>query len=115
MSYMLLIMEPRGQRAERSEVQGREVYERMLAYAAALKQRGVLLAANALKRDALRLTAERGHAQVLDGPFTESKELIGGFFLVNCNTRDEALAIARECPAAAWASIEVREIGACYE
>jgi hypothetical protein len=115
MSYMLLIMEPRGQRAARSAVQGREVYERMLAYAAALKQRGVLLAANALKSDALRLSMEQGRAQVLDGPFTESKELIGGYFLIDCGTRDEALAIARDCPAAAWASIEVREIGTCYE
>jgi hypothetical protein len=115
MSYMLLIMEPRGQRAERSAVQGREVYERMQQYAAALKQRGVLLGANALKSDALRLTVAQGRAQVLDGPFTESKELIGGFFLVDCGTRDEALAIARDCPAAAWASIEVRELGTCYE
>ena len=98
MSYMLLIMEPRGQRAARSAIQGREVYERMLAYAAALKQRGVLLAANALKRDALRLSMEQGRAQVLDGPFTESKELIGGYFLIDCATRDEALAIARDCP-----------------
>jgi hypothetical protein len=115
MSYMLLIMEPRGQRAERSAVQGREVYQRMQEYAAVLKQRGVLLAGNALKGDALRLSVQQGRAQVLDGPFTEAKELIGGYFLVDCGTRDEALAIARECPAAAWASIEVREIGTCYE
>ena len=115
MSYMLLIMEPRGQRAERSAVQGREVYERMLGFAATLKQRGVLVSANALKSEALRLTVEDGRAQILDGPFTESKELIGGFFLLDCGTRDEALAIARDCPAAAWASIEVREIGTCYE
>jgi hypothetical protein len=58
---------------------------------------------------------QQGRAQVLDGPFTESKELIGGYFLIDCGTRDEALAIARDCPAAAWASIEVREIGTCYE
>ena len=67
----------------------------MLGYAAALKQRGVLLAANALKSDALRVTMERGRAQVLDGPFTESKELIGGYFLLDCGTRDEALSPAR--------------------
>jgi len=115
MAYMLLIMEPCGQRAGRSAVQGREAYERMLAYSAVLKQRGVLLAANALKSEALRLTVEQGRAQVLDGPFTESKELIGGYFLLDCGTRDEALTMARDCPAAAWASIEVREIGTCYE
>ncbi len=115
MAYLLLIIEPRGQRAARSAVQGREAYERMLGYAAALKQRGVLLAANALKREALRVTVEAGRAQVRDGPFTESKELIGGYFLLDCGTRDEALTLARDCPAAAWASIEVRELGTCYE
>jgi hypothetical protein len=115
MSYMLLVMEPRGQRTGRTGAQGREIYARMLEYAANLKQRGVLLAANALKSEALRLTVAQGRAQVLDGPFTESKELIGGYFLIDCGTRDEAVAIARECPAAAWASIEVREIGTCYE
>jgi hypothetical protein len=115
MSYMLLVMEPRGQRSGRTAPEGREVYERMLQYAASLKERGVLLAANALKSEALRLTVTQGRAQVLDGPFTESKELIGGYFLIDCGTREEALALARECPAAAWASLEVREIGTCYE
>ena len=49
-----------------------------------------------------------------DGPFAEVKEMIGGFFLVDCATRDEALAIARRCPAAQWASVEVRETGPCF-
>jgi hypothetical protein len=40
--------------------------------------------------------------------------MVGGFFLLNCATREEALAIAAECPAAAWASVEVRATGPCY-
>jgi hypothetical protein len=52
---------------------------------------------------------------VLDGPFTEAKELIGGFFLLDCDTREQALAFANACPAAEWATIEVRETGPCYE
>ena len=45
---------------------------------------------------------------------TEAKELIGGYFLLNCDTREEALDYARQCPAAEWAMIEVRGIGPCY-
>jgi len=115
MSYMLLIREPRGQRAQRSEAEGRALYQRMLEFAASLKARGLLLAAEALTREELQLRSAAGRAQLLDGPFTESKELIGGFFLVSCAQREEALALAHECPALEWASIEVREVGTCYE
>jgi hypothetical protein len=51
---------------------------------------------------------------VLDGPFAEAKEMVGGFFLVDVPTREEAVALARECPAAEWAEIEVRALGPCY-
>jgi hypothetical protein len=115
MAYLLMIREPRGQRAQRSEAEGRAVYERMSRFAGDLKARGLLLAAEALKSEELQLRSANGRAQLVDGPFTESKELIGGFFLVRCAQRDEALALARECPALEWASIEVREVGTCYE
>jgi hypothetical protein len=115
MSYLLLIREPRGQRAQRSEAQGRAVYQRMLEFAGSLKARGLLLAAEALTSAELQLRGEGARPQLVDGPFTESKELIGGFFLVNCADREAALALARECPALEWASIEVREIGTCYQ
>jgi hypothetical protein len=56
-----------------------------------------------------------GRRTLVDGPFSESKEMVGGFFLVDCRTREEAVAIAAECPAAEWATVEVRAYGACYE
>ena len=56
----------------------------------------------------------KGESLVFDGPFAETKEMVGGFFLLDCATREEAVAIARECPAAEWATIEVREVAPCY-
>lgn len=53
--------------------------------------------------------------EAMDGPFAEAKEMIGGFFLLTCETQEEAIAVARECPAAAWATVEARELGPCYE
>jgi hypothetical protein len=41
--------------------------------------------------------------------------MIGGFFLVGCRTREEAIAIAAECPAAEWCTVEVRAVAPCYE
>ena len=115
MSYMLLIVEPQGQRASRAPQAGRGVYSRMLDYAESLKTRGVLLASDSLRAPAARLSIRAGRQSVIDGPFTESKELIGGFFLLDCATREQALSLAAECPAAEWAAIEVREVGPCYE
>ena len=53
--------------------------------------------------------------QLSDGPFAEAKEMVGGFFLLNCATREEALAIAADCPAAEWCTVEVRALAPCYE
>jgi len=115
MAYLLLIVEPPGQRRDRGMESGRAVYEQMLRYADTLKARGVLMATQSLKSEYARLTVRGGKRNVVDGPFTEAKELVGGFFLLDVKTREEALALAGECPAAQWATLEVRETGPCYE
>jgi hypothetical protein len=115
MSYMLLIVEPRGQRHERTLNEGQGLYQRMVDYGESLKKQGLLVATNSLKEPAVRLTVRGGKPSVVDGPFTEAKEFVGGFYLLTCDTRDQALALAQQCPAAEWATIEVREIGPCYE
>ena len=114
MSYMLLIVEPVGQRRERSEAEGHRVYEQMLRFADTLKARGVLRASESLGSGARRLQKRDGRPDIVDGPFAEAKEMVGGFFLLDVASEDEALAIAAECPAAAWCSVEVRQIGPCY-
>lgn len=117
MAYMLLIMEPPGQRATRTEAEGHEVYEQMTRFAASLKQRGLLQGAESLSwRDGTpaRIQVREGQARLLDGPFAEAKEMVGGYFLLDCDSREQALAIARECPAARWATVEVRKLGPCY-
>jgi hypothetical protein len=115
MSYMLLIVEPHGQRRARTLEQGRDVYQRMLDYAERLKGEGALIATNSLREPAVRLDLHAGKPRVIDGPFTESKEFVGGFFLLDCPSREQALRYASQCPAAEWATIEVREVGPCYE
>lgn len=113
-SYMLLIIEPVGQRQERTEDEGRALYDRMLRFADELKQRGLLLAAQSLKTEAARLQVRNGKRALVDGPFAEAKEMVGGYFLLDCATHADAVAIAEECPAAQWATVEVREFGPCF-
>lgn len=116
MAYMLLIVEPRGQRAERSREEGERLYAAMLDFGQGLAARGVLRASESLRTDdhAVRLDAVDGKTRLRDGPFTEAKEMVGGFYLLDVATRDEAVDIARRCPAAAWATVEVRECAPCY-
>jgi hypothetical protein len=114
MAYMLLIVEPVGQRAERGVEAGQQLYERMLGFTQELKDAGVLMASSSLATAATRLRREAGAPFVTDGPFTESKEMIGGFFLVDCASHAEAVQWAVRCPAASWATVEVRETGPCF-
>lgn len=116
MPYMLLITEPRGQREARTEAEGRGAYEQMTRFGDALKARGLLLAVSSLRGDheGVRVQKRDGQTRLLDGPFTEAKEMVGGFFLLGVESRADALAIAADCPAAEWATVEVRETGPCY-
>jgi hypothetical protein len=117
MSYMLLIIEPPEQRRARTEAEGREAYASMQRFGEALRAEGKLLAVESLasQSGAVRVQVRQGNAQLLDGPFAEAKEMVGGFFLIACANLDEAIAIARRCPAAEWATVEVRAVAPCYD
>lgn len=117
MSYMLLIIEPVGQRATRTEAEGREAYAVMQRFAEGLAAQGKLKAVESLasQAQAVRISHAGGKPQMLDGPFAEAKEMIGGFFLLQNVTREEALAAAHACPAAQWATVEVRALAPCFD
>ena len=116
MAYALLVVEPLGQRRTRSDAEGRAVYARMEQFSQQLQRRGLLQISQSLKTGTSDArVAVRGESVIVtDGPFAEVKEVIGGFFLLTCETRDQAIEIARQCPAAQWATIEVRELGPCF-
>ena len=117
MAYMLLIMEEPAQRATRTDAEGREVFDRMVRWGNGLKERGLLKSMESLSSpnaEAARVQVRAGKSSLMDGPFAEAKEMVGGFFLLSCDTREQALALARECPAAEWATVEVRKLGPCY-
>ncbi|MDB5965830.1 MAG: hypothetical protein JWQ72_2330 [Polaromonas sp.] len=117
MAYMLLIVEDPRQRHTRTEAEGKAVYERMMRFGNELQASGRLLSGESLgsAEHGARVTVRGGRAQVVDGPFAEAKEMVGGFFLIDCQTWAEAVDIAQRCPAAEWATVEVRSLGPCYE
>jgi hypothetical protein len=116
MAYALVIMEPPGQRQSRTEAEGRAVYERMVRFSEELRGRGLLTLAQSLASDSsgARVRVQNQQASIVDGPFAEAREMVGGFLLLTCETLAQALDIARQCPAAEWATVEVRELGPCF-
>ena len=114
---MLLIIEPPGQRATRTLAEGQAAYDAMRRFGEKLQERGQLVAVESLasQRSAARVERRGEKVTVVDGPFAEAKEMIGGFFMIDVAGRDEALAIAAECPAAQWCQVEVRPLAPCFD
>ena len=89
-----------------------EAIAEMSKYNESLSQAGVLLALDGLQSTAkgARVSFQGGRPSVTDGPFTESKELIGGYWLIQARSREEAVEWASRCPAADGDVIEVRQV-----
>ena len=80
------------------------------AYAESLADAGVLVSAEVLQPSAntTTLTLQNGSPQVQDGPYADTKEQLGGTFVLDVPDLDAALAWAEKCPAAQWGTIEIR-------
>ncbi len=84
----------------------------MMAYNEALKKAGVLLALDGLHPPSMgaRVSFAGGKPVVTDGPFTEVKEVIGGYWMIQVASREEAIEWARRCPASDNEVIEIRQV-----
>jgi hypothetical protein len=86
--------------------------EESLAYDEELTKSGHFIAAKALDsvHTATTVRVRNGKVSTTDGPFAETKEVLGGFVLINVRDLDEAIQIASKIPLARWGSIEVRPV-----
>src|SRR5437870_6962815 len=98
----MMIMYP-GKKAETSALPDEKVIAAMMKYNEELVKAGVLLALDGLMPTAKgsRIRFPSGRAVVQDGPFTEAKELVGGYWMIQVKSKEEAIAWASRCPASA--------------
>jgi hypothetical protein len=110
MRFMLTIQVDEAREAGRTDEEGRQLMAAHAAYIEAMKAAGVYLGSAALhpSDEATRLQAVAGQVSVIDGPFTETKEVIGGFYLMEVASREEAIAWAHRCPNAGRDTLELR-------
>lgn len=110
--YMLLIYsDPTGFEAL-SESQAQEAIAAYGAYTEALQKAGVLRGANRLRPTSTATTVrlKSGKTEVLNGPYAETREQLGGYYLVDVPDLDAALSWAARCPGAAHGVVEVRPV-----
>ena len=108
MQYMLLIYEDDAERVEMMD-------ERMPhcgAYVEAMKKAGIYVVGERLRAisSTTSVRVANGRTQVIDGPYVESKEQLGGFHLIDVPDLDTALAWAARCPSASRGIVEVRPV-----
>jgi hypothetical protein len=112
MQYMLLIYGDERATEAMPREQMTEIINAHMAYSQALKDAKVWVASNRLRPISAATTVRirDGQTKVVDGPFAETKEQLGGYYLVDAPDLDAALSWAARCPAARYGTVEVRPI-----
>lgn len=112
MRYMLLIYGDETADADVSPEQWQEVIEAHGAFAAEARERGMLESGDALQPTATATTVRirSGKTITTDGPFAETKEQLGGFYILDCEDLDEAIEMAGKLPLSESSSVEIRPI-----
>jgi hypothetical protein len=112
MKYLCLAYEEEKKLNALSKSEWGALRDETLAYVEELRKDGCLIAAEPLQsvRTAATVRVRDGKLSRTDGPFAETKEQLGGFFLINARNLNEAIAVASKWPSARLGSIEVRPI-----
>lgn len=112
MRFMLLMIPGGYEAAPPGTVPPAEAVEKMMRFNEQLKEAGVLITLDGLHPPSMgaRVSFKDGKPVVTDGPFTESKEVIGGYWMIEVASREEAIAWATRCPASANEVIEIRQV-----
>lgn len=112
MHYLLLIYSEESAASRMSREDGMALMGAYMAYTHALREAGVLISGEPLQptASATSVRVRNGKTELIDGPFAETKEQLGGYYLIDVADADEALHWAARCPGAEHGTLEVRPI-----
>jgi len=110
MRFMVLV--PGTPESERGEMPSTELLEAMTKYNEELVKAGVMLAGDGLRptSEGAKVRFEGGERTVIDGPFTEAKEIVAGYWIWQCGSREEAIEWLKRAPFDGGTEIELRAI-----
>jgi hypothetical protein len=112
MRFMMLMIPKGYETATPGTMPDAKAVEAMMKYNESLQKAGVLLALDGLHPPSMgaRVTFSGGKPKVTDGPFSEAKEVLGGYWMIQVKSREEAIEWASRCPASDNEIIEVRQV-----
>jgi hypothetical protein len=112
MQYLLMLYSQEDGWSKMSEPEQQQAMAAYGAYSEALKKAGALVNSNRLKPTSTATTVRvaDSKSQVLDGPYVDSKEQLGGYYLIEAPDLDAALSWASRCPGASHGVVEVRPV-----
>ena len=109
----MMLMIPKGyENAAPGAMPDAKAVEAMMKYNESLQKAGVLLALDGLHPPSMgaRVTFPGGKPQVTDGPFSEAKEVVGGYWMIQVRSKEEAIEWAKRCPGSENEVIEIRQV-----
>jgi hypothetical protein len=112
MRFMMLMIPKGYESASPGTVPDAKAVEAMMKYNESLQKAGVLLALDGLHPPSMgaRVSFAGGKPKVTDGPFTEAKEVVGGYWMIQVKSKEEAIEWASRCPGSENEVIEVRQV-----
>jgi hypothetical protein len=112
MRFMMLMIPKGYEKAAPNTTPPADAVEKMMRYNEELQKAGVLLSLDGLHplSSGARVSFADGKPIVTDGPYIETKEVLGGYWMIRVNSRQEAIDWAKRCPAAANEVIEIRQV-----
>ena len=112
MQYLLLIYANEKDDPQPGTPEGDKLYGDYMKFGEEVQRRKLLLGSNALQpvSTATTVRVRGGRAQVTDGPFAETKEQLGGYYLLDCKDLDEAIECAGKIPSGKYGSVEIRPV-----
>ena len=110
--YMLLLHDNTAAFANISPDQMQKVVEKYIAWGKKLRETGVMKAGDKLTDEPGKVMRRTdGQVRVTDGPYSESKEVLGGYYMIEAASYDKAIELARDCPQLEYGgTIEVRQV-----
>jgi hypothetical protein len=112
MRFMMLMIPKGYESAPPGATPPADAVAAMMKYNESLRKAGVLIALDGLHPPSMgaRVSFAGGKPKVTDGPFAEAKEVLGGYWMIQVRSRDEAIAWASRCPASGNEVIEIRQV-----
>src|ERR1700693_3305152 len=112
MRFMMLMIPKGYEKAEPGAMPSAEAVAAMMKYNESLQKAGVLIALDGLHPPSMgaRVTFAGGKAKVTDGPFAEAKEVLGGYWMIQVKSKEEAIEWAKRCPGSDNEVIEIRQV-----